>query len=98
MTEPRRVVITWDYGASGIWWVLNDDWDHRDTDSRALQERGRDLAMRVQDELGTDGWEVLYQMNGQMLRVHPPGSWPIGAWEQQLLGYAPRGDRSTRTS
>jgi hypothetical protein len=142
MTEPRRVLITWDSGASGIWWVLakeemaapappgrwagarpteprhpvrpwsdrltsqllddlqvwNDDWDHRDTDSRALQERGRDLAMRVQDELGTDGWEVLYQMNGQMLRVHPPGSWPIGAWEQQLLGYAPRGDGSTRTS
>lgn len=54
--------------------------------------------MRVQGELGTDGWEVLCQMNGQMLRVHPPGSWPIGAWEQQLLGYAPRGDGSTRTS
>ena len=142
MAEPRRVLVAWDSGASGIWWVLtkeekeapappgrwvgarpaeprrpvrpwsdrltsqllddlqvwNDDWDHRDIDSRALQERGRDLAMRVQDELGTDGWEVLYQMNGEMLRVHPPGSWPIGAWEQQLLGYAPRGDRGTRTS
>ncbi len=22
MTEPRRVLIDWDYGAHGIWWVL----------------------------------------------------------------------------
>jgi hypothetical protein len=131
VTGPRRVLIAWDYGAHGIWWVLtreekeapgrqpgarppgpaerarpwsdrlsaglledlqqwNDDWDHKkDPDRLAQQERGRDLAIRVQDELGTGGWEVLYQLGGQMLRVHPPGSWPIGSWQQELLGYAP---------
>ena len=55
-----------------------------------LQERGRDLAIRVQDELGTDGWEVLYQMGGRMFRVHPPGSWPVESWRQELLDYDPR--------
>jgi hypothetical protein len=54
---------------------------------RALQEQGRELAVRVQDELGTDGWEVLYQILGRMYRVHPPASWPIETWEQELLGY-----------
>ena len=67
----------------------NDDWNREDIDRRTLQERGRDLAIRVQDELGTDGWEVLYEMSGQMLRVHPPGSWPISSWQRPLLGYAP---------
>ena len=38
-------------------------------------------------KLGTDGWEVLYQMDGRMLRVHPPGSWPVESWKQELLGY-----------
>jgi hypothetical protein len=138
VTEPRRVLIAWDYGAGGIWWVLtreekqapapagrwsgtpprrsgeqrsgerprpwsdrlsagllddlqrwNDDWDHAGIDPVALQERGRDLAIRVQDELGTGDWEVLYQLGDRMLRVHPPGSWPIGSWQQELLGYAP---------
>ena len=127
------MLIAWDYGARGIWWVLtkeekegrapserwsgtrppgpgdhvkpwsdrlpagllddlqqwNDDWNREDIDRRTLQERGRDLAIRVQDELGTDGWEVLYEMSGQMLRVHPPGSWPISSWQRPLLGYAP---------
>ena len=131
------VLIDWDYGASGIWWVLtkqekeasappgqwigarepgpphpvrpwsdrltstllddlqawNDDWSGQDPDIRSLRERGRDLAIRVQAELGTDGWEVLYQMDGQMIRVHPPGRWPIDSW-QQLLGYAPRRQES----
>jgi hypothetical protein len=68
----------------------NDAWDIEDPDSRALQERGRELASRVQDELGTDGWEVLYQMGDRMCRVHPRGSWPIETWEQELLGYQPR--------
>jgi hypothetical protein len=68
----------------------NDAWVSADADTRALRERGRDLAVRVQDELGTDGWEVLYQMDGQVHRVHPPGSWPAESWQQQLLGYAPR--------
>jgi hypothetical protein len=134
MTEPRRVLIAWDAGAHGIWWVLNkeekeapaprgswagtpppevpqlpkpwrdqlsddllhelqqwnDAWDIEDPDSRALQERGRELAARVQDELGTDGWEVLYQMGDRMYRVHPEGNWPIGTWEQELLGYQPQ--------
>jgi len=55
-----------------------------------LQERGRELAIQVQDELGTDGWEVLYQMDGRMLRVHPPGSWPVESWKRELLGYHSR--------
>ena len=40
-------------------------------DAQALRERGRELAIRVQGELGTDGWEVLYRMDGRMLRAHP---------------------------
>jgi hypothetical protein len=72
----------------------NDSWDiehpppeDEEATARALQEQGRDLALRVQDELGTDGWEVLYQILGRMYRVHPRGSWPIETWEQELLGY-----------
>jgi hypothetical protein len=128
------VLIDWDYGAHGIWWVLtrqekeapapagrwsgeapaaqqqrrrpwsdrltsellddlqewNDAWDSNDVDSRVLQQRGRELAIRVQDELGTAGWEVLYKIDSQIRRVHPPSSWPIQSWTQQLLGYAPR--------
>ena len=75
----------------------NDSWDtgqdpRKDGEVavRALQEQGRGLAIRVQDELGTDGWEVLYRLGDRMFRVHPPGSWPAGTWEQELLGYAPR--------
>ena len=134
MTEPRRVLIDWDYGACGIWWVLtrqekeapapggpwtgaasphqqqrvrawsdrltsgllddlqvwNDAWGSADADTRALHERGRDLAVRVQDELGTEGWEVLYKMDGHVQRVHPPGSWTAESWHEELLGYAPR--------
>ena len=175
MTQPRRVLIGWDYAAHGIWWVLTKEekrtpaspgrrsatpprgwhersrpWSDRlssgllddlqawndacaaagagapagtaaegDTGTGAstgtaegvaaaveagaatsarvaagaspqgLQERGRDLAIRVQDELGTDGWEVLYQLGGRMFRVHPQGSWPIESWRQDLLGYGP---------
>jgi len=59
-------------------------------DAQALQERGRALAIQVQDELGVDGWEVLYQMDGRMLRVQPPGSWPVESWRQDLLGYRRR--------
>lgn len=77
----------------------NDSWDHHNPDLRtnekatvrALQERGRELAVRVQDELGTDGWEVLYKLDGQIVRVHPPGNWPARTWLEDLLGYAPRG-------
>ncbi len=134
MTEPRRVLIGWDYGAHGIWWVLtkeekeapalpghwsgtppggwdgrprpwsdrlsgelldelqawNDAWTADGADPQVLQEHGRDLALRVQDELGTDGWEVLYQMGRRMFRVHPPGSWPVKSWQQELLGYRPK--------
>lgn len=128
VSGPRRVLIDWDYGAHGIWWVLskeekeapappgrwsgappgqgdrpgpwsdrlpagllddlqawNDDCEDGD-DVGVLRERGRELAVRVQEELGTDGWEVLYQMGGRMHRVHPPGSWPVGSWRQELLG------------
>ena len=59
-------------------------------DAQVLQERGRALAIQVQGELGSDGWEVLYQMHGRMLRVHPPGSWPVESWKQELLGYHSR--------
>jgi hypothetical protein len=132
--EPRRVLIGWDYGAHGIWWVLTKEekeapapagpwsgtppsrrrdrprpWSDRlsgellddlqawndacaadGADARALEERGRELAIQVQDELGIDGWEVLYQMDGRMLRVRPPGSWPVESWKQDLLGYQRR--------
>jgi hypothetical protein len=53
---------------------------------RAWQEQGRELAVRVQDELGTDGWEVLYWLGDRVHRVHPPGSWPADTWQQELLG------------
>ena len=133
MTEPRRVLIDWDYGAHGIWWVLtkeeeappargrrvgiqppgrldrarpwserltagllddlqawNSAWDADNAEPRILQERGRELALRVQDELGTNGWEVLYRIGGRIFRVHPPGNWPVATWGQELLGYRPR--------
>jgi hypothetical protein len=134
VAEPRRVLIDWDYGAHGIWWVLtkedkeapaspgrwsgtppsgwhdrprpwsdrlsrellddlqawNDAWAAGGAEPQALQEQGRELATRVQEELGADGWEVLYQMGNRMFRVHPPGSWLIESWQQDLLGYRPR--------
>jgi len=142
VTEPRRVLIDWEYLCDGIYWVpdkeeyetpypeglrlrdvqrpggppvirewrerlgeqvlrdlkaWNDSWDAQgapDLESaRVLQERGRELAVRVQEELGTDGWEVLYKLGGRVHRVHPPGSWPAETWEQELLGYAPRDPR-----
>ena len=133
MRKPRRVLIGWDYGARGIWWVLtkeereapappgrwsgtpppgrpdrpkpwsdllsgellddlhawNDACAAAGANPQALQERGRELAIRVQDELGTDDWEVLYQIGGRMLRVHPPGAWPVESWQQELLGCRP---------
>jgi hypothetical protein len=146
VTEPRRVLIAFDYHADGIWWVTtkeekeaptyeewsrltrarygpsgppgwrdllsdrvlddlkawNDAHDHtivREDEEVAsgdvLAERGRDLAIRVQNELGTEGWEVLYHLGGRVHRVHPPASWPVKTWKQDLLGYAPpnpRGD------
>lgn len=58
---------------------------------RVLQERGRELAIRVQNELGTDNWEVLYHQGGRVHRVHPAGNWPAETWEQELLGYPPHG-------
>jgi hypothetical protein len=133
MTEPRRVLISWEIDAVGIEWVpskeeldtpyekvqlpgkpaiprpwrellseqlvrdlkaWNDSWGLQGPADLevawALQEQGRELAVRVQDELGTHGWEVLYHdRDGRVHRVHPPGSWPIGTWEQDLLGYPP---------
>jgi hypothetical protein len=140
VTEPRRVLIAFDYQADGIWLVAtkeeieapyegwsrltreqhrptshrpwgdllsdqliddlkawNDSWDftivqddEEDVPEEVLYERGRELAIRVQGELGTDGWEVLYFQGGLAHRVHPPGSWPDRSWEQDLLGYPPR--------
>lgn len=71
----------------------NRAWERDETKTGPLQERGRQLAVRVQEQLGADGWEVLYQMGSQLHRVHPPGSWPIDTWREELLGYAPRYDR-----
>jgi hypothetical protein len=78
----------------------NDSWDftivqedEEDVPEEVLYERGRDLAIRVQDELGADGWEVLYHLGDRVRRVHPPGSWPEEIWEQDLLGYPPRQTR-----
>lgn len=65
--------------------------------ARARQEQGRELAIRVQDELGTDGWEVIYRLGDRMFRVHPLGSWPAGSWRQELLGYAPRDRQDAET-
>ena len=131
------MLIDWDYGANGIWWVLSkeemeapapsgrwsgtrppqqgdqprpwsdclpagllDDlegWNRAceaaGAGTGALRERGRELALRVQEGLGTDGWEVLYQLDGKIHRVNPPGSWPLSSWKQDLLGYSPRKPR-----
>jgi hypothetical protein len=59
----------------------------------SLQEQGRQLAARVQEELGTDGWEVLYKLDGRVRRVQPPGSWPVRTWLEELLGYSSRRQR-----
>lgn len=64
--------------------------DEEILDDGVLEERGRELAIRVQNELGTEGWEVLYYLGGRVYRVQPQGSWPAETWEQDLLGYAPR--------
>lgn len=136
MTEPRRILVDWEYGASGLCWcstkeeheapyqrwshltsvqqpdgppihmpeltrqlrddlqAWNDSWDERDPlfDEKVthLQGQGRQLAIRVQAELGTDDWEVLYQLRGRVHRVQPPGSWPVRTWHEELLGYASR--------
>jgi hypothetical protein len=66
-----------------------DSPDNEELTVRALQEQGRELAIRVQNELGTHGWEVLYYLGGRVHRVHPAGSWPVETWDQDLLGYAP---------
>jgi hypothetical protein len=141
VTEPRRVLIDWEYLCDGIEWIptkeefetpypqglhlaevqrpggppvirswrerlseqllrdlkaWNDSWGSGNpavtgNTVRVLQERGRELATRVQNELGTGGWEALYNLGGRVYRVHPPGSWPVETWMQDLLGYAPRG-------
>ena len=130
------MLIAWDWGAHGIWWVLTREeketpaprgrrsgtgdtsdnppdrpdrprpWSDRlsgellddlqawndacaadNTSSPVQQERGRELAIRVQDELGTGDWEVLYELGDRMFRGHPPASWRAGSWQQDLLGY-----------
>jgi hypothetical protein len=58
-------------------------------DGEVLEERGRELAIRVHDELGTGSWEVLHHLGGRVHRVHPNGSWHADTWEQDLLGHAP---------
>ena len=65
--------------------------DEDDVPDEVLEERGRALAVRVQDELGTDGWEVLYFMGGRAYRVHLPGSWPEETWAHDLLGHPAAG-------
>lgn len=41
-------------------WTVTQPYDEI-VDDDVLEERGRELAVRVQNELGTDGWEVLHQ-------------------------------------
>jgi hypothetical protein len=60
-------------------------------DDEVLDERGRALAVRVQNELGTDGWEVFYYMGDRVHRVYPPGIWTEEAWRRDVLGYPPTG-------
>jgi hypothetical protein len=82
-------------GLRGDLKAWNQSWDDNDgfwDDAQvrqAWEQQGRELANRVQDQLGTDNWEVLYRMNGWVHRVHPPGSWPAETWMQDLLGYGP---------
>jgi hypothetical protein len=81
-------------GLRGELKAWNQDWERTDgfwddaAARRAWEERGRELAIRAQNELGS-GWEVLYHMDERVHRVHPPGSWPAATWEQELLGYPP---------
>jgi hypothetical protein len=71
-------------------WERSDGFRNDAEARRAWEEQGRELAARVQTELGTDGWEVLSRISGRVHRVHPPGSWPAGTWKQELLGYPSR--------
>ena len=72
----------------------NQSWDDSDgfwenaVARQAWEAQGRELAIQVQNELGTDGWEVLYRLGGWVHRVQPPGSWPADTWMHDLLGYA----------
>ncbi len=78
----------------------NQSWDHHDgfwDDApvrQAWEEQGRGLAHRVQDELGTGDWEVLYRIERMGAPCHPLGSWPAGTWMRDLLGYAPPDPRA----
>jgi hypothetical protein len=143
VTEPRRVLIAFDYRADGIWWVAtkeeieapyeehrrlnrehhrltghrpwgdllsdqllddlkvwNDSWDftivrenEEEVPEEVLEERGRALAIRVQDELETDGWEVLYFQGGQAHREAgrtTPGKGTFWATRRQICGSWPR--------
>lgn len=53
----------------------NRSWDDSDgfwesaEARRAWEQQGRELAIGVQKELGTDGWEVLYQLGGQAHKI-----------------------------
>jgi len=61
-------------------WEASDEFWRSAEARRAWQEQGRDLAIRAQNEFGTDGdWEVLYKLGGRVHRVYPPGSWPACA-------------------
>jgi hypothetical protein len=71
-------------------WEASDGFWESAEARRAWQEQGRELAIRAQNELGTDDWEVFYNLGGRVHRVHPPGSWPAATWEQELLGYPSR--------
>ncbi len=55
----------------------------------SIEERGRLLAHRVQQELGK-GFEVLYRVRDRIYRVDPPGNWGVKTWHQELLGYPPQ--------
>jgi hypothetical protein len=92
--QPSTYMPPLGQGLRGDLKAWNEAWERTDgfwddaAARRAWEDRGRELAIQAQNELG-NGWEVFYRMDERVHRVHPPGNWPAGTWEQELLGYPP---------
>jgi hypothetical protein len=129
VTGPRRILIDWEYGASGLAWcsteeeheapaerwsylrrvqqpggppirmpeltrelrddlqAWNDSWDERDPlfeeKLPQLQEQGRQLAVRVQEELGTAPPLAEQARAALASLAAQPGAEPALAWSWQ---------------